>query len=47
VRRPAALLALLSAAAVLLLKRSKAQRTERALWTEAADLTGAAAPDLR
>jgi hypothetical protein len=45
VRRPAALVALLGAAALLWGKRSKAQRAERNLWTEAAERPGA--PDLR
>jgi hypothetical protein len=42
VRRPALLVALLGAAAVVLRRRSKAQQAERDLWTEAT-----AAPDLR
>ncbi len=44
-RRPAALVALIGAVVALLSKRSKAQRAERDLWTEAADRPGA--PDLR
>jgi hypothetical protein len=50
VRRPAALVALLGAALVLLSKRNKARRAERHLWTEASDATGATGmtgPDLR
>ena len=50
VRRPAALAALLGVAALLVRKRSAAQRSERDLWTEATDLPGearAGAPDLR
>jgi hypothetical protein len=42
VRRPALLVALLGAAAVVLRRRSKAQQAERDLWTEATT-----APDLR
>jgi hypothetical protein len=42
VRRPALVMALLGAAAVLVRKRSKAQQAERNLWTEATT-----APDLR
>ena len=34
-RRPALLVALLGAAAVLVKRRSKAQNAERELWTEA------------
>jgi hypothetical protein len=45
VRRPAALVALLGAAAVLLSKRGKSRRSERELWTEATEVTGV--PDLR
>jgi hypothetical protein len=44
-RKPAVLVTLLGAAAVLLRKRGKARRAERDLWTEAAK--EAPAPDLR
>ncbi len=43
-RRPAVLVALLGAAALLLKRRSKAQRAERDLWTEASQ---GGTPDLR
>lgn len=45
-RRPAVLLAVLGVVAVLLKKRSKAQRAERDMWTEAS-WGATAAPDLR
>ena len=41
-RRPALLVALVGAAAVVFKKRSKAQQAERELWTEATSK-----PDLR